>query len=337
MGFECAMISTVMTRIDESDAKLLDILQGDFPVTSRPFDVIAERLACSPAEVISRISRLTNTGVIRQISAIFDSAALGYQSALVALRVDDVCLDAVAERIAAHRGVSHCYSRDSDYNLWFTITVGPGADLDGEVGSLITLDGVRSAMVLPALRVYKIGVFLRMGEAASHDNAARVCRASAHAIELDSDDIEAVKVLQRDLPLVETPFAELASAAGMSEDDLLDRAERFLEMGVMRRFGAVLRHGEAGYRSNAMVCWRVERKNLDEIGRKMAENPAVSHCYERPSYPDWPYTLYTMIHCRTDAQLRQTIESLAHLCAISEYVVLKTVREYKKSRVSYFD
>jgi DNA-binding Lrp family transcriptional regulator len=123
----------------------------------------------------------------------------------------------------------------------------------------------------------------------------------------------------------------------MTECDLLDRAQAFLSSSVMRRFAAVLKHTRAGYRSNAMVCWRVEDDRIDEIGARFASHPAVSHCYRRPTSPDWPYPLYTMVHCRSAGELDRTIQELADLSGLHDYLVLRSLREYKKTRVRYFN
>jgi DNA-binding Lrp family transcriptional regulator len=144
-----------------------------------------------------------------------------------------------------------------------------------------------------------------------------------------------VVVLQQDLPVVDEPFAELAAQAHMSQEELLDHARRLLRSGVMRRFASVLGHRRAGYVSNAMVCWNVGADRLDEIGLRLSTDPKISHCYSRPAFPDWPYSLYTMIHCHDENELAATIERLARLSGVSDYRALRTIREYKKSRPVY--
>lgn len=321
--------------VDDMDARLLDAIQREFPLCAAPFEELGRRLGIGTSEVLGRIERLKREAIIRQISAIFDSAGLGYRSSLVAFRVEERLLDLVAEAIAAHRGVSHCYSRDADFNLWFTITVPTERDIEPEVSGLARLDGVAAHLVLPALRVFKIGVFLAMS-----DDAPEATSASRHRVRpaapLTEPERAAVRALQKDLPLVERPFGILATEEGLSEDLLLDFARRFIERGVMRRFAAVLRHTRAGYRVNAMVCWRVPIERVSEIGEALAAHPSVSHCYERPVSPDWPYPLYTMVHCRTEEELERAIGDLSAAAQSSDHIVLRSVKEYKKSRVSYF-
>lgn len=320
-------------QFDQTDARLLDILQREFPLVERPFEAIAGTLGITPNEVIQRVTRLKQEGVIRQIGAIFDSAALGYVSALVALRVDSDKLDSVAERVCDHEGVSHCYSRDAGYNLWFTLTLPPGSRLEDEIAGLVALDGVQSHLYLPAIKTYKIGVLLDVGGSAS--SRGRISHRVASSFEANDLDRAAIRALQKDLPLVESPFAELAHEAGISERELLRRAEALIESGIMRRYAAVLYHRRVGYLANAMVCWQVEECRIDEAGATLASHPAVSHCYHRPASPDWPYPLYTMVHCRTEAELERTVSELAASAGLTTFCVLRSVREYKKSRVIY--
>jgi DNA-binding Lrp family transcriptional regulator len=326
------------SEFDQTDARLLDLIQGEFPLVSRPFDVLAARLGIAPEDVIERIRRLKSDRVIRQISAIFDSRELGYSSALVAFKVRQEQIDSVGERVSTHSGVSHCYSRDAEYNLWFTITLGPGNDLTREIDELAGIEGVASHMVLPALKIFKIGVFFGLAEEQSDHRSERVQRRDiGEPRPLGETDIAAVRALQKDLPIVDEPFAVLARGAGMTEDDLLAHAADFLKTGIMRRFAAVLRHQRAGYRANAMVCWQAEPDDIEAAGAIFAKHPAVSHCYERPTSADWTYPLYTMIHCRNDHEVERTIAELAASSGLSDYRVLRTVKEYKKSRVVYFE
>ncbi|MCE5197622.1 MAG: Lrp/AsnC family transcriptional regulator [Armatimonadota bacterium] len=320
--------------IDTIDARLLELIQRDFPLAHRPFDEIAARLSISSIDAISRTSRLKSQGIIRQISAIFNSSALGYSSVLVAFRVGDGYLENVAAAVCANPGVSHCYSRSDDFNLWFTLTLSPESDLGREIAGLASLDGVQSHMILPALKVYKIGLFLKLTDDAIGPVSWTITQPTRH--ELTNLDRAVVLALQQDIPIIEEPFARIADHAGLQEDIVFQRANAYKADGTMRRFAAVLRHGQAGYKANAMVCWQVDSEKIDEVGEQFAQNPHVSHCYERAQYPNWPYSLYTMVHCLDDQELDQIIYKLAEICGGCDHRVLKTVKEYKKTRVVYF-
>ncbi|MCE5322747.1 Lrp/AsnC family transcriptional regulator [bacterium] len=331
---------------DDIDTRILDLTQAEFPLYPAPFELIGKMLSIDEDDVLARIARMKSGGIIRQISAIFDSAALGYHSALIAFKVSDELLDRVAAGVSMHDSVSHCYSRDSDYNLWFTLTVPPECDLHAELATLTSLDGVMSHMLLPNVKVFKIGVILKMsgGEQGAvsrkqtPDSSGGECRCvSAIPINMENQDFKtAVRALQTDLPLVSRPFACLADAFDIPEDKLLNVAHRLLQNSVMRRYGAVLNHRMAGYTFNAMVCWFVSPDMIDEVGIRFSKHPSVSHCYQRPTYPDWPYSIYTMIHARSQEELDRIVADLVTISTNADHLVLTTLNEYKKQRVIYF-
>lgn len=333
-----------MTAIPLSpfDGQLLTLLQREFPLVPLPFATLAARMEVDEAEVLERTQQLKRDGVIRQISAIFDSRRLGYRSTLVAFRVPGERLDAVAAQVSAHPGVSHNYARDHVYNLWFTLTLPPGEAIEAHVSVLARKADVASYLNLPVVRLFKIGVqFDLAGESLEGGRKVLAVQeagppAGSQPIFSDSDRA-AVSELQEDIELVPCPFAPMAWRLGMSEEALLVKAKGFLASGVMRRYGAVLRHRRAGFVANGMVCWMVPESHIEEVGRLAATYPQVSHCYQRlPRPPDWPYTLFTMVHGRTQAEVEAMAENIAAASSVCDYVILYSMREYKKERVKYF-
>ena len=147
----------------------------------------------------------------------------------------------------------------------------------------------------------------------------------------------ALGIVQADLPESLTPFADIAAKAGLKEQDLLDLLRGLKESGVIRRFGATLRHQHAGYSFNAMVAWYVEEdQEIDLIGERMAERPEISHCYRRRNCHDWPYNLYTMIHARSREECCNVVEELAALTGVTQYSMLFSTKELKKTSMRYF-
>ncbi len=104
----------------------------------------------------------------------------------------------------------------------------------------------------------------------------------------------------------------------------------------MRRYAAVLAHRKAGFTFNGMGVWRVPEERLDECGQTMAASAGVSHCYQRPTYPDWPYNLFSMTHGRTKAECEDVLAAIARETGARRLLVLYSTKEYKKTRVSYF-
>lgn len=323
------------------DDHLLDVIQNDFPVVSRPYAEFAQRLDVDEATVIERISALREDGRIRQISAIFDTRHLGYTSSLVAVKVPAARADRAAAVFSAHPGVSHNYLRDHDFNIWFTVACPPDSalGLDRTIELLGQLADVESIRPLPTLKLHKIGVDLdvRGGRAANAKKARRAPELPAPPAEaLTGRERDAIRALQIDLPATARPFLELAERFGFDEQELLDHALRFVKTGQMRRYAAVLAHRKAGFTFNGMGVWVVPDERIEEVGATMGSYTGVSHCYQRPTYPDWPYNLFSMTHGRTKDECEAVLRAISDETGLSDYIVLYSTKEYKKVRVSYF-
>jgi DNA-binding Lrp family transcriptional regulator len=327
-----------MNSLDALDRLLLERLQGAFPLVARPYAELGEILGLGESEVLARVGRLKVEGIIRQIGAIFDTRKLGYQSTLVAFHASDDALDGVAARVSAHPGVSHNYARPHHYNLWFTLAVPPGDEVEEEICRLAERSGVDDWLNLPALRVFKIRTLFRLVEDQDRQETDDLGRAGPEQRPFSPSDIPYVRALQRDLPLVSRPFAEASGGLGLTEDDLLDRARELESARIMRRFGAVLRHRRVGYMANGMACWMVPESRVETVGERAARYPQVSHCYQRPAYPPgWPYNLFTMIHGHSSGEVERIVGRLAGECGLDQYEILYSIREFKKERVRYFE
>jgi DNA-binding Lrp family transcriptional regulator len=329
-------------QLDKEDKKLLNILQRDFPLDERPFARMGEKVNLSEQETLQRVARYKQNRIVRQISAIFDTRSLGYQSSLAAMSVPREREDEAAAILNEHPGISHNYRRNHHFNLWFTLAVAPTSrlGLEGTVAKLHAMCRADSTRLLPTLKLYKIAVDLDMAgerppEAAT--GQATYTEANRSSVPLTERQMALVRELQRDMPLVERPFDDWAAVVGLSPAELLAEARGFLERGQMRRFAAVLRHRTAGFAANAMGVWRVpENEDPDKYGAVMASFSAVSHCYRRPTYPDWPYALFSMIHGRTADDCEKTLQAIAEKTGLSEYQAIYSTKEYKKTRVKYF-
>jgi DNA-binding Lrp family transcriptional regulator len=330
-------------ELSDLDRELLNAVQWDFPLTDRPYAALSERLGVTHDDVLARVAHLKDAGVLRQLSAIFDTRALGYNSALVAAKIDPDRVDEAAAVVSEHPGVSHNYKRNHAYNLWYTIAVPPGDSLDDHVDVLHRESGALVTRKLPTLKLYKIGVKLDMTGATAADARAEVLehekperRLDMVAPTLSALEIAAIGVVQEDLPLVERPFAAQGELIGCSESDVLDMLRSFKERKLMRRFAAVMNHRNAGFKANAMGVWAVPEEELEELGPAMAGFAAVSHCYRRPTYDDWPYSVFTMIHGRTARDCEATVEAIRAETGVDEFALLWSIKEYKKVRVRYF-
>ncbi len=337
-------MTTSTTTMDLADREILNIIQTRFPLAETPFKAIGDELELTEEEVLQRIAVLKSKNVVRQISAIFDTRRLGYKTTLVAMRLPANALDAAAQIINEHPGVSHNYARNGHFNLWFTLAVPPYEDLAETVEKMASRTGAESYRLMPTIKFFKIGVNFDMvkeeGAAKKYYSPDGYDRADGQnwnkALPINDFEIEVIRELQEDVPLIPSPFNPMAERLGISLQELFDIADSFQERGLMRRFSAVLHHRRAGFRSNAMAVWKVPSERAVEVGNIMAQSRWVTHCYERPTFPDWPYTHFTMIHATSQVQCEDVAAELSEATGIAEYQLLYSTREYKKTRVRYF-
>lgn len=315
-----------MQEIDQRDRELLGALQSEIPLVSTPFALIGQAIDMSEKEVIKRIERLKRDGLVRQLAAQFDARALGYRSCLVAAKVDSERIDEAAAAINAHPGVTQNYRRNNDFNLWFTIAVAPTSilGLDKTVELLGDEAGCDAVRPLPTLKQFK------------GSNDADESHSDAELAPLTSIEIESVRLLQHDLPLQPRPFEAMARTNGVAADELLAAAKSLLKRGYIRRYGAVVPARKTGFGASAMGVWAVKGDNVDSVGVKMSQNKAVSHCYLRPVYDDWPYNLYTIVHGRSVDECESIINDIAIDTGVDEKQALYPTREYKKARINLF-
>jgi DNA-binding Lrp family transcriptional regulator len=326
-------------QIDTVDKQLLNEIQWVFPLTDRPYLELSKRYNISENDVMQRTSRLKEIGLIRQINAIFDTRRLGYKSALVAFSVKPDKLNHVAEEVNKHQGVSHNYERNHEFNMWFTLAVPPYADIKMDLERMASIDGVIKYRVLPTLKLYKIGVKLDMvnEDPKMPEPTDNVKTLNPRKFNLTERDKEFIRELQKDLKVIAEPFKELAHTLGITTAQLFAKAKEYEQLGVMRRFAAILRHRDAGFTANGMVVWKVPDLEIDEVGNKLAAFPQVSHCYRRPIYPDWQFNLFSMVHARTIEAAEKITVEMSKSIGIKDYKILFSSREFKKERVKYFE
>ncbi len=337
------MVSTTSASrmMDGTDKDILNFIQREFPLEREPFSAIGREVGLSGGEVIRRVESLKRSRVIRQISAIFDTRVLGYQSTLVAARIPKNKLAEGAKAVNSHPGVSHNYERNNELNLWYTVAVPPDSrlGLEGTVDVLHRISGAEKTRILPTLKLFKIGVTLDMNMGATAKKEAPQYGESDRAAadrNISDTDRDVIRALQEDVPLTPRPFDLWGEQIGMSYEDLTEHANDLQRRKIMRRFSAVLYHRKAGFRANAMGVWKVPEERVEEVGNMFAQYQAVSHCYQRPIYEDWPYALFSMVHGRSVEECETILATMAEESGLSDFASLYSTREYKKTRVRYF-
>jgi siroheme decarboxylase len=201
------------------------------------------------------------------------------------------------------------------------------------------ISGAEKTRILPTLKLFKIGVTLDMNKGATaKKEAPQYGEADRQGADrnISEDDKAAIRALQEDVPLTPRPFDLWGRQVGLSYEDLLERAYDLRDRKIMRRFSAVLYHRKAGFRANAMGVWRVPDERIDEVGDAFAHYQAVSHCYQRPTYEDWPYSVFSMVHGRSVEECENVLAAMAEETGLTDYTSLYSTREYKKTRVRYF-
>lgn len=324
------------SAIDEIDKKLVSLIQRDFPLAEEPFSVLGGILGISSEQVISRIEKLKEEGIVRLIGPVFDARKLGYQSTLVAMRVKEDRMDMAAKIIGEHPWISHAYQRNNDLNLWFTLAQSSDSDMQAELNRLKDSIGAEAVVSLPAFKVFKIGAYFDMYEDKSFsDKGIDYNRRLSTAVILSDAERELINIVERDIPLIRRPFDIKSEEMGLGVDQFLSQLDSLKKRGIMRRFGAAINHNSAGFVANGMACWIASPEIVDRAGQMLASISQVSHCYERKTSPMWPYNLFAMIHGHHRDVCRDIVNKISAEFKLKEHVLLFSTREFKKTRVNY--
>lgn len=335
------------------NAELLYRLQRGLPITRRPFAEMGGQLGLSEADVLERVRGYFDDGTARRLGAIFDLRRLGYTSVLCAVAVEPDDLEEVAGRITPHEGVTHCYLRtpaaDLDPapqqvggltlpNLWFTLSV-LGDRFDAELDAMRERVAPRELLVLPAVRRFKINVIfdLRRKQRQQEEvpalatSGAGSARWDGVARSFTDAEKDLIRAMNGNIPLEPEPFIEAAGEAGWDGEAALQKLREWDETGVMRRVALVCRHRQIGFRANGMCAWRVPEGEIVEKGRTLAENPEVTHCYERAVPAEFPCNLYAMIHTGAWDDTRALFRAISRELGLEDGFVFLSTHEYKKT------
>ena len=376
------------------EQQILDLIQDGFPLVERPYKALAEMLNCdveidadkkcansvvSEQEVFDAVEMLRASGVIRRIGGVYDSKKLGFISRLCAGKVPVSTLDfssepheqTAMEKFAAvvmgEPAITHNYIRSHEYNVWFTVIAENEAAIETVVERVCAKTKLHDVHVLSATKKYKINTVMKVEAPVDSDckkndgergESRKVCHCESKVMlppagALTDADKSRIRVACGDLPHSLTPFKDWGVSCDELREDLASKR--------MRRFGAILRHQNAGFAFNAMVCFNLDENGLmnsstlrhsdpevrctkgEESSKALvlAKKHYISHCYERPTFEGFPYNLYAMMHANSAEQLDQYIadcvKSLNELQSTPvDYVVLSSVRELKKTSFEFF-
>jgi siroheme decarboxylase len=326
--------------LTEVDKRLLNQMQGQFLIAPRPYQHVAAGTGITEQEAMQRVQELLDARIIRQVTPIFDTRALGYSSLLVAAKVDADNPWRAATVINAHPGVSHNYLRNHEFNIWFTIATEPDSPLGLErtLEVLAAEAGAESVRQLPTLKLFKIRMDLEM-EAGTEvlAKAAEVAEpAETRPQPYDEFDRDVIRALQGNMPVIAEPYAPAAARLNIPQGQLLEHLQAMQERRLLRRVAAILFHRRAGFSANGMGVWKIPEQRITELGMRMSSFRGISHCYQRPTYADWPYSVFTMAHGRSKEECDAILDSIAADTGIDERATLYSSTEFKKIRLLYF-
>jgi DNA-binding Lrp family transcriptional regulator len=321
--------------VEALDQKILEIVQDGFPLEERPYAALGRLLGVSEEVAFDSVERLRKSGVIRRLGGVYDSRRLGYISRLCTGVVSEDKLEGFAAAVDKIPAITHNYVRSHAYNVWFTVIARSESEIQETVRGLEAETALHDAHVLSASKMFKINTVMKAASRSSADASGQVAAArvterpvakGAEPFVPEAKDRRRINLLCQDIPHTKTPFSDLGIDVAEIRGDL--------DQKIMRRFGAVLRHQQAGFDANAMVCLAVA--DTERAGALLAENPHVSHCYERSPFQGFPYNVYAMFHGQSEAELEQSIGSAVSALNGPDHAVLTSLKELKKTSFVYF-
>lgn len=326
------------------DFRLLNEFQRELPLCRSPFARIAEAIGSDEHTVIAALRSLQSAGRVSRVGAVFAPRRIGV-STLAAMAVPATRLAEVAAMVNGFPEVNHNYEREHRFNLWFVATASSPSRLAACLAAIERHSGL-AVMRLPLEEEYHIDLGFaldrvhRQGGVCRPRESSRPSPVALRPLVLHGAAERLAGVLQQGLPLVATPFLDLASAIGMSEAEVFRQIEAWLADGVIKRFGVVVRHRELGYVANAMVVHDIPDAEVGEVGRRLARESAVTLCYRRPRMlPDWPYNLFCMIHGQARDEVEDRVDSLRreHQLGAYPHAVLFSRTRFKQRGARYVD
>lgn len=324
-------------ELDEIDKKLIDFIQNSFPLKRNPYHELGKNLNLTEIETIDRIKNLFENKFLKFIGAIIDTKSIGFNSLLTAFKVKEENLEHAVKIINSHPGVSHNYLRNAHYNLWFTLASPENMNISEIIKKLANLTKAESFIELPSLKTYKVSFILKADkkENLESERSVYVLKKENH-YKINDFEKKLLNIIQYSLPLTALPFDVISEKLNISPVTVIDSIKNLKNKGIIKRIGGIVNHYKIGYTHNTLVLWEAPIDKLDFIGEYISSFKNVSHCYSRKTYPDWKYTLYTMIHSDNKENMENSIKNILNVIGKINFIMLDSVKEYKKERLVYF-
>jgi len=306
-----------------TERTLIVALQAGLPLVERPFAALASQHGSDEETLLALAHSMHADGRARRFGAIFETARIAV-STLCAF--DTERLEELAAQLQPRSSVTHCYQRDGRPNLWFTVTA-TRERIHDELAE-IARQAATPLLDFPMQQRFKLGVVLDPNGSVVPPTSALA--APPQPVELTRTQRRLVHALQGALPITATPFEAIAQRLGWQVPALVAQLKTWQNDGVLRRLALVCRHRKMGFNGNLMAVWDVPTQAIAEAGALLTASPHVSHCYERPRHPSFPYNLYAMLHAENDAAVLSAAEALTAALGSPPFRAMTTLREFKK-------
>lgn len=324
--------------MDEKDRLLLIHLRKGIPLEREPFAVLGTKIGLDHAEALVRIHHLIKEGALTGIKAIFNPHAFCYQSVWAAMRFEPSEIISNIEIILQHPGVIYACERDHEFNFWFFLAAPAEHDLELHVRCLEKVSGARAALFLPVRKVFKgadylhsldAGTFPAMGE---HYEK----RQEKHLPDMTSQEVEWIRHLQQPFFITDKPYETIAREMNLSPDKIAGELKSLAQKGFLHRIGSGIRPRASEPHTKTLVVWQIPEEKIIQIGPEITEFREVLYADRRPLYPEFPYSLYTIIRAASATELEVVARRIQDRIGKWPHRVLTTVIEFKKSEIKYF-
>jgi DNA-binding Lrp family transcriptional regulator len=316
---------------------ILHNIQNELPLCTHPFNMLSDG-KMDEKTVIKLIKNFKEIGVIRRISALFNSKRLGYVTTLIAMKVPDEKFEEVTKIINEYDEVTHNYEREDEYNMWFTIIAPSNAEFERLINEIRQKTKIDHILNLPTLNRFKINTTFRIPNLPFKQDLQEIMHEDLkkqQVVIIDELDKKIFKQLQ-DIPIVSKPYQLISDRLQIPQQYLFKKIESYKKLGIIRNIRAVLDHYKIGLKENVMVVFKVAKEDIPKVVKVMIAYPQITHCYERLTSDTWQYNLFTVIHEKTKTECEKIISEILTKTGIKEYKKLYTKRELKKANPRYF-
>ena len=299
-------------NLTELEREFINNFQGNFPLQERPFKAIAAQLNCSEDELIETARHLKSENLLSRFGPLYDAASLGGGLTLAAIAVPEERYGIVTEMVNAYPEVAHNYRREHTLNMWFVLATETPEEVDNVLRSIEHMTKLK-VYNFPKQHEFYIGLWLRLSADGRHTTVPVPTPdfAEKPVCALDDIDRKLISVTQTGITIERSPYQTIADNMGATQQDVLQRLQKMLRCGIIRRIGAVPNHYRLGLTANGMTVWDVDDDRVIELGNIIGQLDFVSHCYQRPRHlPLWRYNLFAMVHGHDRDEVKSKVEHI---------------------------